>query len=303
MTRRLVPVLVALLRGLAQAFAIVALTFFLCRVMPGDVVDVMGLEGGLSEAQQAALRVELGLDRPVALQFLDWLRHALAGDFGLSLRFHKPVADMLAGALPITLKLAAWSFVVGIALALGLAVAATASRRRWLDALVDGVNIWSIAMPTFCAGVIGIMLFSLRLHWLPVIGSMVLPVAIIGLDNAGQVVKLLREELKEAGTLPHVRTARAKGLSPARIALAHVLPAAMPILLALSGLVLAGLVAGTLTMETLFALPGLGSLALNAIYGRDYPVIMAAITVIAVALVAVNTLIDVLTRLVDRRIE
>lgn len=299
---RVVAVLASLLRGLLQAAFIVMLTFFLCRVMPGDVVDVLGLEGGLTAEQQAEMRHSLGLDQPLPLQFADWVGHALAGDFGRSIRFDRPVAEMLGAALPVTVKLAALSFCVGLALALLLAVAATARPSRWLDAAIDFVNTWSIAVPTFCAGVAAILVFSIWLGWLPVIGGLLVPVLVIGLDNAGQIVKSLREELREAVMLPHVRTARAKGLSPWRIAFAHVLPAAMPVVLALSGLVLGGLVAGSLTMEVLFALPGLGSLTLNAIHGRDYPIILAAVTLIAVALVAINTIVDMFHRLIDPRL-
>ncbi|SDH77356.1 MULTISPECIES: ABC transporter permease [Bosea] len=299
---RLASVLFAVLRGLVQAACIVALTFFLCRVMPGDVVDVLGLEGGLTADQQVEMRRALGLDQPLLSQFVTWVSHALQGDFGRSLRFDQPVSDMLANALPVTLRFAFLSFAFGVGLALLLAIAATAFRSRWLDGLIDGINIWSIAVPTFCAGFAAILIFSIWLGWLPVIGGLLMPVIIIGLDNAGQIVKSLREELKEAVMLPHVRTARAKGLSPWRIAIAHVLPAAAPIMLALSGLALGGLVAGSLTMEVLFALPGIGSLTLNAIHGRDYPIILAAVTVIAVALVLINTVIDILHRLIDPRL-
>ncbi|KRE05086.1 hypothetical protein ASE61_25570 [Bosea sp. Root670] len=299
---RLASVLFAVLRGLVQAACIVALTFFLCRVMPGDVVDVLGLEGGLTADQQVEMRRALGLDQPLLSQFVTWVSHALQGDFGRSLRFDQPVSDMLANALPVTLRFAFLSFAFGVGLALLLAIAATAFRSRWLDGLIDGINIWSIAVPTFCAGFAAILIFSIWLGWLPVIGGLLMPVIIIGLDNAGQIVKSLREELKEAVMLPHVRTARAKGLSPWRIAIAHVLPAAAPIMLALSGLALGGLVAGSLTMEVLFALPGIGSLTLNAIHGRDSPIILAAVTVIAVALVLINTVIDILHRLIDPRL-
>lgn len=299
---RFTSVLSAVLRGLVQAACIVALTFFLCRVMPGDVVDVLGLEGGLTADQQAEMRRSLGLDQPLLTQFFAWVSKALSGDFGQSLRFDQPVSGMLADALPVTMRLAFAAFAIGVGLALLLSIAATAFRARWIDALIDGVNVWSIAVPTFCAGFGAIFLFSIWLGWLPVIGGLLMPVLIIGLDNAGQIVKSLREELKEAVMLPHVRTARAKGLSPWRIAIAHVLPAAAPIMLALSGLALGGLVAGSLTMEVLFALPGIGSLTLNAIHGRDYPIILAAVTVIALALVLINTVVDILHRLIDPRL-
>ncbi len=299
---RLLPIVTRILQGLLQAVGMVMLTFFLCRVVPGDVVDLMSLEGGFTPAQADAMREELGLDRSLPLQLLDWVGGALRGDFGTSLRFNRPVADMLLAALPVTLRLASLSFLIGLGLALLLALTATSTRLRLIDRLVDFVNIWSIAVPTFCVGVIGILVFSIWLGWLPVLGSMALAVAILGIDNAGQIVKPLREELKEAVALPHVRTARAKGLAPMRIAVAHILPVAAPIVLALSGLILAGLVSGSLTMEVLFGLPGIGSLTLNAIHGRDYPVIMAAITLIAVALVVINTVVDIVHRSIDPRV-
>lgn len=300
--KRLLSIATTILHGFAQAAGMVMLTFFLCRVVPGDVVDLMSLEGGFTPQQADALRQELGLDRALPLQLLDWVAGAVQGDLGTSLRFNRPVSDMLLHALPVTLRLASVSFVIGLSLALLLALAATSTRLRLLDRLVDLVNIWSIAIPTFCVGVIGILIFSIWLGWLPVLGSMVMAYFILGIDNAGQIVKPLREELKEAVSMPHVRTARAKGLAPWRIAVAHVLPVAAPIVLALSGLILAGLVSGSLTMEVLFGLPGIGSLTLNAIHGRDYPVIMAAITLIAVALVAINTIVDVIHRSIDPRV-
>ena len=299
---RFLPIIFTIGRGLAQAVGIVVLIFVLCRVVPGDVVDVLGLEGGLTSEQAAAMRHELGLDQSLAMQFLDWVTKALHGDFGVSLRFNTPVSDMLMHALPVTAQLAGMSFLLGLGLALLLAVAATSTRSLLLDFTVNAVNIWSIAAPTFCVGFIGILIFSIWLGWLPVLGSIGMAIVIIGIDNAGQVVKPLREELKEAVNLPHVRTARAKGLAPMQVAVSHILPATSPIVLALSSIILANLVSGSITMEVLFGLPGIGSLTLNAIHGRDFPVIMAAITVIAVALVLINTIVDILSRIIDPRI-
>lgn len=291
-----------LAKMLLQATAIVVLVFLLVRVVPGDTVDVLATQGDLTEAQQQVMRHELGLDRSIGAQLLAWSSAALGGDFGESIRFRRPVAGMLATALPTTLTFAAMSFAVGLAIAFGLAVTAATSTGRRAAALVDAVNIWSIAFPTFCVGVLGILVFSVWLGWLPVLGSMVLPVLIIGIDSAGQIVKPLYEELREATAAAHVRTARAKGLHPLRVVLVHLLPTALPVALTLSGLVLAGLLAGTLTMEVLFGLPGIGSLLLNAIHGRDYPVVQATIVVIAVALVVINALADILHRVIDPRV-
>ncbi|WMS41829.1 ABC transporter permease [Acuticoccus sp. MNP-M23] len=292
----------AFLRMAAQAAGIVVIVFLMCRVAPGDAVDRLALEGNLTAAQETELRREMGLDKPILTDLTDWAGAALTGDFGKSLRYNRPVADMLATALPTTLTLAFGSFVLGLAIAVGLSVSAAVTGNRVLAGLVNLVNVWSIALPTFCVGVVGILVFSIWLGWLPVIGALALPIVIIGIDNAGQIGKPLFEELREAATSAHVRTARAKGLKRPRIAFFHLMPTALPVALALSGLVLAGLVAGTLTMEILFGLPGLGSLMLNAIHGRDYPVVQAAITVIAVSLVVINAVIDLIHRAVDPRL-
>ncbi|UOM36263.1 ABC transporter permease [Acuticoccus sp. I52.16.1] len=299
---RLGAVALALLRMAVQAAGIVLVVFLLCRVAPGDAVDRMALEGGLTASEEAELRSEMGLDKPLLVDLASWAGHAITGDFGLSLRYGRPVADMLATALPTTLALAAGSFALGLIIAMGLAVSAAVTGSRVLVGFVNLVNIWSIALPTFCVGVVAILVFSVWLGWLPVVGALAMPIVIIAIDNAGQIGKPLFEELREAATSAHVRTAHAKGLGRPRVALFHLLPTALPVALALSGLVLAGLVAGTLTMEILFSLPGIGSLMLNAIHGRDYPVVQAAITVVAVALVVINAVIDIIHRTVDPRL-
>ncbi|WP_226574313.1 ABC transporter permease [Acuticoccus sediminis] len=295
-------IILSLARMLLQAAGIVLVVFLLCRVAPGDAVDRMALEGGLTAHEEAELRHEMGLDRPLVVDLATWAGNALTGDFGESLRYHRPVAGMLATALPTTLALAAGSFLLGLLVALGLAVSAAVTGNRVLAGLVNLVNVWSIALPTFCVGVVAILVFSVWLGWLPVVGALAMPIVIIAIDNAGQIGKPLFEELREAATSAHVRTAYAKGLGRPRIAFFHLLPTALPVALALSGLVLAGLVAGTLTMEILFSLPGIGSLMLNAIHGRDYPVVQAAITVVAVALVVINAVIDIIHRAVDPRL-
>ncbi|MCS0502708.1 ABC transporter permease [Ancylobacter mangrovi] len=298
---RLLPVGLALARMAAQAVGIVAIVFLLARLIPGDAVDVKGLEGDLTAAQQSELRHQFGLDRPVAEQMAAWSWRALHGDFGDSIRFGRPVSGMLATAVPETLLFTGLSFAFGLLLAAGVAIGAVTTGNPVLRGLVNFFNVWSVALPTFCVGVVGILVFSIWLNWLPVFGSLVLPVIIIGIDSAGLIVKPLYEELAEAATSAHVRTARAKGLPGWRVTLRHLLPTAVPVTLALSGLVLTSLVAGTITMEVLFGLPGIGSLMLNAIHGRDYPVIQATIVVVAVALVAVNAATDLLHRLIDPR--
>ncbi len=291
-----------LLRQIGLICAIVIAVFLLIRVVPGDVVDVMATEGDMTEAEIVELRAELGLDRPVPEQLVLWITRMAQGDLGMSLRFERPVAQMIEYAIPTTLELAAKSLAIGLILGIGIASAATIWPRGAAAWLVDFVNLWSIAIPTFCVGLAAILIFAIGLGWMKVLGNGVVPALVIGIDIAGQIVKPLREELKEASAAPYVRAAKARGESPARIVLAHLLPNAAPVAIALSGLILAGLIGGTLTMEVLFGLPGLGTLALQAIQGRDYPVIQAAILLFAVAIVLVNAATDLLQRLLDPRL-
>lgn len=290
-----------LLRTALTMVAAVLLVFLLVRVMPGDVVDLKAVEGGFDEGAHEALRAQLGLDQPWPTQFTRWTRSALEGDLGLSLRFERPVTDMILFAAPSTLQLAARSLTIGLGLGVGLAVLAVL-RPRPFAAAVQVLNIWSIALPTFCVGLAAILVFSVWLHWLPVSRSMLVPSLVLGLDIAGQIAKPLHEELKETLSAPLIRTARARGLTPVRIVWRHLLPNALPVAIQLSGLILAGLIGGTLTMEALFALPGLGTLVMQSIAGRDYPVVQAVILVFAVVIVLVNALTDLVRSIIDPRL-
>lgn len=285
-----------LLTGIAVA------VFLLIRIVPGDVVDSMALEGSLDDEAIAALRAELGLDAGALTQFRIWAGRALVGDFGDSLRFDRPAAELILASLRTTLLLAVLALLAGLSLGVGLATAAVLWPRSPLPAMVEALNLWSIALPTFCVGLAAILVFSVWLGWLPVIGQWLSPVLILALDIGGQVVKPLHEDLKEAATASHIRTARAKGLSPARIVLRHLLPNALTTVVALGGLILAGMIGGALTMEVLFGLPGLGTLAFQAISGRDYPVIQAVVLVFAAGVVIVNWLADLAQRALDPRL-
>ena len=285
-----------LLAGIAIA------VFLLIRIVPGDVVDSMALEGSLDDEAIAALRAELGLDAGTLTQFRIWASRALVGDFGNSLRFDRPASELILAALPTTLGLAALALAAGLVLGIVMAAAAALWPGSAMPSLVEILNLWSIPLPTFCVGLAAILVFSVWLGWLPVIGQWLSPVLILAVDIAGQVAKPLHEDLKEAATASHIRTARAKGLSPARIVLRHLLPNALTTVVALGGLILAGLIGGALTMEVLFGLPGLGTLAYQAISGRDYPVIQAVVLVFAVGVVMVNWATDAIQRSLDPRL-
>ncbi|ATU95205.1 ABC transporter permease [Phyllobacterium zundukense] len=290
-------------RSVLLIAAVSILVFLMVRVVPGDAVDVLAIQGGLTQEQSEAMREDLGLTASWLEQYRNWLLGALRGDLGSSLRYRVPAADLLVNALPVTMALAGASVLLGLVLGVVTALLATLWPRSVFVPLVDVLNIWSIAVPTFCSGLLAVLVFSLWLGWLPVIGNFIVPIVILGVDAAGQIVKPLHEELKELGTAPHIRTARAKGLSPARILLAHILPSTAPLLLAMISVVSASFIGGVLTMEVLFGLPGIGSLTFNSISGRDYPLIQAVVLFLAIAVILINFATDLVLRLIDPRPE
>jgi peptide/nickel transport system permease protein len=199
-------------------------------------------------------------------------------------------------------KLAGLSLSFGLAIGISVAAAATIWPRSLFEWLVNCINIWSIAFPTFSVGVAGILIFVIWLGWTSHMGNILLPSLILGIDVAGQIVKPLHEDLKESMESNFIRTARAKGLSPMRIVLYHALPNSMTVALALGGIILAGLVNGSITMEVLFGLPGMSSLALSSIQGRDYTVVQAVILYLALTVVVANFITDIFQRLLDPRL-
>ncbi|MBS7792271.1 ABC transporter permease [Roseococcus sp. SDR] len=297
MKRSLAILATSLAHGLAITFGL----FLLFGAIPGDAVDVLASAGDLDESQQAAMRAELGLDQPAWRRFLAWGAAALAGDLGTSQRFGQPVGPMLWEAAGVTLQLCALSGALGILLAFGLCLAQAAGSRG-AQLAVEAINLWSIALPTFCIGVAALLLFSVWLGWLPAIGGLLAPVLILGIDNAGQIAKPLSEEVAEVVARPHVMAARARGLTPLGLARWHVLPLAAPVAVSLTGVMLAGLLGGTLTMELLFGLPGMGALVLNGIQGRDQPVVLAGLVAAALAIVLVNALSAVMQSVLDPRL-
>lgn len=300
--RQMAGLALELARLAAVALGIVVIVFFLVRAIPGDVVDVLAIQGDLTYQQQSALRIELGLQASWIEQFLLWCRMALSGDLGVSARFGRPVTEMIGIALGPTLQLATASLAVGLLLGIGVAVLAALFPRSLFPWLVDALNIWSIALPTFSVGIAAVIVFALWLGWMPAIGTIFAPALILGIDTAGTLVKMLHEDIKELESALWIRTARAKGLGRARIVLRHILPNAASVLLAMTGIVLATLVGGAITMEVVFGLPGIGTLTLQAMKGRDYPLIQAIIVLLALGVVLANFVTDLLQRLIDPRL-
>ncbi|MDB5525390.1 MAG: transporter permease [Rhizobium sp.] len=289
-------------RSFAIAVGIVVFTFFVIRMIPGDVVDLKGIEGSLTYSQQTAMRAELGLNKDWMTQFFEWVSMLASGNLGVSSRYNMPISGLLATVLPSTLKLGAAALAIGTTLGIGLPTLARLYPRSIFVGLVEAVTIWSITMPTFSIGIGCVIVFAVWLHWIPAIGNFIVPAIILGLDMTGTLSKLLHEDMKDIESAEFIRMARAKGLSHTRIILRHVLPNALTVIVAIGGLLLAGVFTGAITMEVVFGLPGLGTLALQAIQGRDYPVVQAVIIWLGFAVITANLATDIVQKLIDPRL-
>jgi peptide/nickel transport system permease protein len=293
---------VDLLRALAVILGIIVFTFFLIRMIPGDVVDVRGIEGALTYSQQSAMREELGLNKPWLTQFGEWSTMILSGDLGQSARFARPIADLLGAVLPSTLMLGATALAIGVVVGVTVSVLAVLFPRSVFVQIVDIITIWSIALPTFSIGIVALIVFAVWLDWIPAIGNFALPALILGIDAAGSISKALYEDMREAEASEFVRAARARGISHTAIVLRHILPNAFTVTIAIIGLMLAGIFTGAITMEVVFGLPGLGTLTLQAIQGRDYAVVQAIIIWLGVTVIFANFIADVIRKLINPRL-
>jgi peptide/nickel transport system permease protein len=281
------------------------LVFALLRVVPGDPIDVM-LGESAQPAARAELRTSLGLDRPIALQYAGWLADVARGELGASIRSGLPVAGLVAERMPATLllALAASAIATGIGVPLGTLAAARAGGA--VDRFALFVSLSAVAAPSFWIGPMLVLLFSVELGWLPVAGSgsaahLVLPALTLGAGMSGIVVRMTRAAVLETLADDYVRTARAKGASPARILFRHALPNAASPVLTVLGLQLGAVLAGSVVTETIFAWPGLGRLVIEAIQARDYPVVQGAVLVIATTTVLVHLLTDLAQAAVNAR--
>jgi peptide/nickel transport system permease protein len=290
------------------------LVFAVIRVLPGDpALLMMGTEAGPEAA--AALRRSMGLDRPIPVQYAEWLGGALRGDLGRSIQYDVPVTGLIASRMTVTgpLTLLAALFMAGTALPLG--VFAATRHRRLGDYAAMVLSQLGIAVPSFWAGLLLILLFAVRLGWVQAGGfdgwqagawrgvrALVLPALALGVIQAAILTRTTRSAVLEVLRAEHVRTARAKGLAEAVVTWKHVLRNALVTIVTIVGLQLGQLMAGSIVLENVFYLPGLGRLALGAISARDLPVVQGVVLFVAVTIVTLNFLVDLLYARLDPRI-
>jgi peptide/nickel transport system permease protein len=290
--------------------------FLLIRLVPGDVVtQLIGLEASLPSGRAEELRQLFGIDRPVTVQFGDYLAGVARGNLGKSLRTGRPVGPELARRFPITIQLAVMGLLVAVLLGLPLGILAALRRGRIADYLASGFVLLGLSIPSFWLAILIILLFSLRLGWLPPTGyvsldedmvqnilHMLLPALSLGLVLAAASTRIIRSSLLEVLGRHYVRTARAKGLRERAVVLRHALRNALIPVVTVIGLQFGTLLGGTVIIEQIFSLPGIGRYALEGINLRDYPVVQGAVLAIALAFVVVNLLVDMCYGFLDPRI-
>ena len=290
------------------------LVFLVVRVLPGDPVDIiLGIERNPETA--ARLRTSLGLDRPLIVQYGDWLARALRGDLGTSIQYDLPVARLIASRLPVTLPLALMAAVFMVVVAVPLGIYAATHHRRAGDYVAMIVSQLGISVPAFWLGLLLILTFSVRLGWMrsggfdgwsdgvgAALRSLLLPALALGAFQAAVLVRATRSAVLEVLGEDYVRTARAKGIAEMLVVGKHTLRNACIPILTVAGIQLGQLVAGAIVLESVFALPGLGRLALGAITARDLPVVQGVTVFVAAGIVAINFAVDFAYTALDPRL-
>jgi peptide/nickel transport system permease protein len=295
--------------------AIVAtFVFLLLRLTAGDPAAIIA--GDIASAQQVAeIRAKLGLDRPVTQQFVIWLRHIVGGDFGESFFFRKTVRELIMDRLEPTLALTICTIVLAIVFAIPLGVTAARKRGTWVDRAVMGLSTLGFSVPVFVIGYSLIYVFAIQLAWLPVQGyqrlgqgfggfieRLILPSLTLSVLYVALIARITRASVLEVLNADYVRTARAKGLADLWVMLRHVLRnAAVPIVTVI-GLGIALLIGGVVVTESVFSIPGLGRLTVDAVLARDYPTVQAVVLLFSVAYVLINLLVDLTYVFLDPRI-
>jgi peptide/nickel transport system permease protein len=296
------------------AFLVSVAVFLLVHLTPGDPAAIILGEEGSSETI-AALHRELGLDQPLTTQYTIWIGRVLRGDLGHSLRTHQPVIQAIAERLPATVELGLAALLWSVAVAIPLGTIAALRRGSALDLLASGFTVAGVSVPNFFIGILLILLMGLVLRLLPVGGftpmaqdpwenlrHLVLPAITLGTAGAATNMRFTRSSMIEVLGQDYIRTARAKGAPWLRVVRAHALKNALIPVLTVVGIQVGSIIEGALVTETVFSWPGVGKLAVDGIFGRDYPVIQGIVLIAAFAYMLSNLLVDVGYAYLDPRI-
>ena len=284
--------------------------------VPGGPVGMLLGENATPE-QIAAVTRDLGLDRPVLVQYFDWLLGAVTGDLGNSVYGREPVLKLIGERLPATLQLAVAATIVALVLGIPVAIISALYPNSWIDRVLSGWSALALGVPTFWLGILLILLFAVQLRWLPsastyvafwdnplqALRSVALPALTLGIYVSGILARFLRASLVSELRADYVRTARSKGLPERQVVGTHIMRNALLPFITIVGLMMANFIGGAVVTEAVFNYPGIGRLMIGAISNRDYPLIQGCIVVILVIYIAINLAVDVLYAYIDPRIE
>jgi peptide/nickel transport system permease protein len=307
LTRRLTGALLVL-------FLVSVLAFGIIWLVPGDPTAIL-LDASATPGQAERLRAQLGLDKPLPLQMVDWYGRLLQGDLGQSILLNRSVTAALIERLPVTLSLAGIALVIAMVLGILAGIVAAMNHNRWPDQLVMATALFGLSVPEFWLGLMLVFVFALQLGALPTGGfvpfheslggwarTIALPAITLAVVHIGFIARMTRASMLDVLGQDFIRTADAKGLSRWRIVIRHGLPNALIPILTVLGIVAGGLLGGTVIVEQVFSIPGVGRLVIGAILSRDYPVIQGGLLFLAVIYLGVNLLVDILYAAVDPRV-
>ena len=305
--RRLAATIPVLLLVTAGVFALIHLT-------PGDPIDAMMAES-VDDTVKRELRRDLGLDRPLYLQYATWMGRLLQGDLGHSIRNREPVIENVSRRIKPSLQLAGLAMAISLLVATPIGILSAARRNSAIDRVGTSFALFGICMPNFLIALLLIFLFGVTLRWLPISGyvdpmeepweglrSLTLPAITLGLALAAVITRTLRSSMLEALSEDYIRTARAKGLSDGAVVRRHALKNALIPVVTVLGLQLGTLIGGAVITEYVFALPGVGRLVVDAVFARDYPLVQGVVLLIAVGFILSNLAVDLLYGFIDPRI-
>jgi peptide/nickel transport system permease protein len=295
-------------------FLATAIVFLLQRLIPGDPAVAAAGENGTPEAI-AAIREQLGLNHPLPVQYWEWLKGIFEGDFGTSIQSSQPTLTMIADRFPPSLIIWIGSLIISIGLGIPAGIRAARSRNRLADQAITSTASIGIAVPSFWLGMVLVLFFSLQLDWFPATGSVpfltsplesirsaVLPSVALGCVGAAEVARQVRGAMIEVLTQDHIRTDHAKGLRPFDVTWRHALKNASLPIATIIGLLMGRIISGSVVVETVFGVSGVGSLLVQAVNGRDYPVVQGVVLIVVVLVLLINFVIDLGYRVLDPRL-
>lgn len=296
-----------LLVAIPTIVLISVIVFLLLYLIPGDPASIYIGENQATPERMAEIRHVMGLDRPLYVQYGDFAWNALQGDLGTSLQTDRPVTTEIRDRLPNTFKLAAAAMVIASILGITLGLISALNRNTWIDTCSMVFALLGVSIPVFWLAILFIMLFAVRLQWLPAtsppgLKGLILPAFSLALLSAGTLARLVRSSMLEVLQQEYLVTARAKGLRGRSVILSHALKNALIPIITVMGLQFGALLSGTVITETVFARPGLGKLVVTSIQNKDFPVVQGTVLVIAVVYIGMNLLVDLSYAIINPRI-